>query len=218
MRRTVYLHLNLCQCRCISFWVYRIYIHPCSLVIPPSNQVKSPAFPVCLSCISHGKIRPPSRPVQFTDFAYWQKSLFSRGGLNRGHFPNPMGFSSKGGFWQKYGEKANRRTGRKVCVARFPVQIWVPCKGLDLEGKFCNIGGSKKSLTHWRTSMEWSGLEKIMLVFWWWFVQHLSYTKPQVCWNQISPIGLGPWRLTGGSFSRHGREYSSNLQFSAWFF
>ena len=37
-----------------------------------------------------------------------------------------------------------------VCC-KFPVQIWVPSKGLDLEGEFCiffcNIG-VKESLTH----------------------------------------------------------------------
>ena len=50
-------------------------------------------------------------------------------------FPIPW-VVSKGGSARNHGFPANRPTGPKVCVARFPVQIWVPCKGLDLEGKF----------------------------------------------------------------------------------
>lgn len=149
MRRTVYLHLNLCQCRCISFWVYQIYIHPCSLVIPPSNQVKSPAFPVCLSCISHGKIRPPSRPVQFTDFAYWQKSLFSRGGSVHVTFPIPW-VVSKRRFWQKSGFRPTGRPDQKCVLQDFQCRSGYPAKVWIWKANFVIFGGQRIIGPHWR--------------------------------------------------------------------
>ena len=126
--------------------MYRIYIHPCSLVIPPSNQVKSPAFPVCcehFSTARYGRHQGLcNSPISLTGRSPFSPEAGRTESLSQSHGLFRTEVLTE--IWVP----ANRPTRPKVRVARFPGQIWVPSKGLDLEGKFCNIWGHLESLTH----------------------------------------------------------------------